>query len=324
MLDALADAYGLLESVSQPIGWLAIFAFLAGFATERVRTAYARYLYTAGWLLFAVFWLSLVGSLYIDENSIVQGTGSLLAVPLSVLVARHIADGRESLFALSRAVGVMGLVYFPFLASSALRQPLIELVTAHTEWGLQLVGTDYQLISGRTVDGYTLSSLSPHPYESRFIFGSDGDYVSYTIILACTGIGSMAIFVGLISAVKAPLRRKARALALSLGIIYVLNIVRNVFIATSFGHQRLQLFPDLIMSLFSLQYRETVSFIWADRIISQFGAVIVLIGITYLVVREVPEVLAIIDELLYLVTGNEYDLQETLGVDRPEPEPQPN
>jgi archaeosortase A (PGF-CTERM-specific) len=320
MLDGLLGVYGLLESVSQPLGWLAIAGFLAGFGAERVQKVHARRLYTVAWLLFGLFCLSLVGSLFIEENSIVQGTGSLLAVPLSFLVARRIAGGRDRLFALSRAVGVMGLVYLPFVAVGALRQPLIEVVTAHTEWGLQAVGTDYQLISGNTVDGTQLA-LSDHPYESRFIFGENGDYISYTIILACTGIGSMAIFVGLVAAVQAPLRRKVRALALALGIIYVLNIGRNVFIATSFGQQRLHLFPDLVMSVFSLEYAETVSFIWADRILSQFGAVVALVLITYLVVREVPEVLAIVDELLYLATGNEYDLRDSLGIADGDPRP---
>lgn len=320
MLDVLVGAYGALESISQPLGWLAVSSFLAGFAAERVRAAHARRLYVAAWLLFALFWLSLVGSLYVEENSIVQGTGSLIAVPLSVLVARRLANGRDSLFVLSRAVGVMGLVYLPFVAIEALRQPFIEIVTAHTEWGLQQLGADYQLISGNTVDGYQLP-LSDHPYESRFIFGENGDYISYTIILACTGIGSMAIFVGLVAAVQAPLRRKLRALAVALGIIYVLNILRNVFIATSFGEQRLHLFPDLVVSVFGLTHPEKVSFIWSDRIVSQFGAVVALIFITYLVVREVPEVLVVIDELLYLVTGNEYDLQSTLGLDAAEPRP---
>lgn len=320
MLEAFLWVYGLLESVSQPLGWLAIFGFLAGFGAERTRPGYARWLYTAAWMLFGLFWLSLVGSLFIEDNSIVQGVGSLIAVPLSLLIAHRIARGRDRLFALSRAVGVMGLVYFPFIAAEALRQPLIELVTAHTEWGLQLVGADYQLISGNTVDGYQLG-LSDHPYRSRFVFGEDGNYVSYTIILACTGIGSMAIFIGLVAAVRAPLRRKARALALALGIIYVLNIMRNVFIATSFGEQRLQVFPNLIISLFSLEHVETVSFIWADRIISQFGAVFALVCITYLVVREVPEVVTIIDELLYLVTGKEYDLRNSLGIEESDPRP---
>jgi archaeosortase A (PGF-CTERM-specific) len=318
MIEGVLGVYGLLESVSQPLGWLAIAGFLAGFGVERFRPAHARRLYAVCWVVFGLFWLSLVGGLFIEENSVVQGTASLLAVPLSVLIARHIAQGRDGLFALSRAVGVMGLVYLPFLASEALRQPLIEIVTIHTDWGLQLVGADYRIISGTTIDGYELVGLSDHPFESRFIFGENGDYISYTIILACTGIGSMAIFIGLVAAVKAPLRRKARALALALGIIYLLNIIRNVFIATSFGEQRLHVFPELIISVFSLESAETVSFIWADRIISQFGAVVALIGITYLVVREVPEVLDIIDDLLALVTGSEYNLRASLGIDEPD------
>jgi archaeosortase A (PGF-CTERM-specific) len=58
-----------------------------------------------------------------------------------------------------------------------------------------------------------------------------------------------------------------------------------------------------------------VSFFISDRIISQFLAVLALVGITYLVVREVPELLTIIEDVLYMVTGDEYDLREALDLE---------
>jgi hypothetical protein len=47
---------------------------------------------------------------------------------------------------------------------------------------------------------------------------------------------------GLIAAVRAPLRRKLRALAVSLPVIYGLNLLRNVFISIGFGEQLFQIF----------------------------------------------------------------------------------
>jgi archaeosortase A (PGF-CTERM-specific) len=61
-----------------------------------------------------------------------------------------------------------------------------------------------------------------------------------------------------------------------------------------------------------------VSFFISDRIISQVLAVVVLVGITYLVVREVPELLTVVEDVLYLVTGDEYDLAAQLDLERPE------
>jgi hypothetical protein len=42
--------------------------------------------------------------------------------------------------------------------------------------------------------------------------------------------------------------------------------------------------------------------------------VVALAVITWLVVRELPEVLSVVDDVLYLVTGSEYDLQDALDV----------
>ena len=44
----------------------------------------------------------------------------------------------------------------------------------------------------------------------------------------------------------------------------------------------------------------------------------VLVGITYLVVREVPELLTVVEDVLYLVTGDEYDLAAALDLERPD------
>jgi hypothetical protein len=59
-----------------------------------------------------------------------------------------------------------------------------------------------------------------------------------------------------------------------------------------------------------------MSFLISDRIISQLGAVVALMAITYLVVRELPEPLTILEDILYLLTGEDHDLQATLDLPR--------
>jgi len=60
-----------------------------------------------------------------------------------------------------------------------------------------------------------------------------------------------------------------------------------------------------------------VSYFIADKILSQLLSVVALIGITWLVVRIIPELLTVVEDVAYLVTGNEYDMHEAFGVDRP-------
>jgi archaeosortase A (PGF-CTERM-specific) len=124
----------------------------------------------------------------------------------------------------------------------------------------------------------------------------------------------MSIIAGGILAVAAPLKRKAKALAIALPIIYVLNLFRNVFIAITFGHQKMQWFEEPIMTLIGTDDPQYVSYFIADRLLAQFGSVFAMILITWLVVRTLPEILRIVEDLLYLLTGSEYDLQDAFGV----------
>jgi hypothetical protein len=45
--------------------------------------------------------------------------------------------------------------------------------------------------------------------------------------------------------------------------------------------------------------------------------VVVLVALVVLVVRRLPEVLTVVEDGLFLVTGRDYELADALGVDRP-------
>jgi len=299
-------------------GWLVIVAFLAAVVAEFVDRDRARYVHVVAWVCFAVFWASMVPYFVFVQKSIVEGLGAIVAVPLSAAVAYRIVQGRQSLFVLTRVVAIGGLVYFPVVELALVRQPLIEIVTDHTAFLMQLIGYDPTVVSGMTVTGpdgtvYTIAEKT-YPYDSTFRFEGTTRPITYTIAMACTGIGSMAIFGGLIGAVSAPASRKLRALLVSIPVIYALNLLRNVFIGIGFGEQYFQVFPGFIMWAFGLDSPAMVSYIVTDRIIAQLLSVVALIAITWLVVRELPEVLDPIEDALFVATGREYDLQAALGV----------
>lgn len=295
-------------------GWLVIGAFALGSVIEYVDRTYARRLLVAAWVALAGFWLTMVPYFVFEQKSIVEGIGVILAVPLSLAVGYHLAQGRDSLFVLSRAVAIAGLVYQPVVTLELLRQPLIEIVTDQTAWLMQLIGYSPEVVDGLYVDGLRIAEKT-YPYDSTFVFRDTGRPITYNIAIACTGLGSIAIFAGLIGGVSAPPWRKVRALAVSILVIYGLNLVRNVFIAVGFGEQLFQVFPGAVMSVFALEHEVMVSYIVADRILAQSLSVVALIVITWLVVRELPEVLVIVEDGMYVLTGREYDLVAALGVD---------
>ena len=318
MLEGAVRVLAGLHAYSDALAWMVIGAFCAGAVLERVDRfdrRWARYVTAGAWVSFGLFWLSLVHYYGIKQKSIVEGLLSLLAVPATIYVGMLLARGRDSLFVLSRAVAAMGLIFLPFELIVPLQRTLIEVVTRQTEALLTLVGYP----SGGAYAAVSGTQYGKAPYRNTFVFtAASGHTLTYTIRIACTGIGSIAIVAGLIAAVRAPIERKAQALAVSVPVIYLLNLVRNVFIAIAFGTQRLHLFPEVVLSAFSSEDPYLVSYFIADRILSQSLSVVALVGITWLVVRELPQVLTIIEDVLYVLTRNEYDLQSAFDVEAPE------
>jgi archaeosortase A (PGF-CTERM-specific) len=306
----------MVGPLTDALAWVVVGLFLTGALLRRQEWRGARPVTVGAWAVFAVFWGALVPHFAFVQKSFVEGFLSLAAVPASLYVGWLLYDGRDSLFVLSTAIAVMGVVYLPFetipaltvggLALPSPRHALISVVTDQTRWAIETLGYSPTLVEG------------DQGYRNTFKFVTDGGHVIlFSIILACTGLGSIAIFVGLIAAVDAPLGRKFRALAVAVPIIYVLNIARTTFIGLMFGKQYMQWFVDEVLFLFGGTDPYKVSFYLSDRVISQVLAVVALVGITFLVVRELPELLTIVEDVLYVVTREEYDLRETL--DLPDP-----
>lgn len=318
MASEIVGAFEWLHQWWGSLAWLVMVVFLTGSALEFYDRDLARYVLVGGWGVLALFWLASIYQFVFDQKSITQGIAVLLGVPASLYVGYLLASGRDRLLVVSRAVAVMWAIYLPFSSVPFLRDPLIRIVTDQTAAILSLLGAEFSVVVGNNFPADVSLADPPTSYQRSFFFQfpeRNGGYnIVYTIQNACTGLGSMAIFGGLIAAVEAPLRRKAKALVAAIGIIWVLNIARNVFIAYTFGYQRLQLFPELVVSTFGLTTPLEVSYIVADRIIAQFLSVAALVGITYVVVMQLPEVLAIVEEALYVLTRKEYNLQQALGV----------
>ncbi|WP_144927802.1 archaeosortase A [Halorubrum salsamenti] len=281
--------------------------------TERMDAA--RTTATAAWIGFGLFWLNSVPFWWFEQQSFVETLLALIGGPACFYAAYELYTGRTTLFVLSRAIAVMGFIYLPFetipaitvsgLSLPAPRQYLIEVTTVITGWIISVAGYSPALVE------------SPEGFMATYQWTlSDGHIYNIYIVLACTGLGSIAVFSGLIAAVKAPLNRKLRALAVAVPIIFVLNVFRTAFISIAAGNQLMDWFSEAILFVFGETDPHRVSFLISDRIISQLGAVVALMAITYLVVRELPELLTILEDILYLLTGEDHDLQAALDLPR--------
>ena len=290
--------------ITDAVGWFVVGAFVAAWGLES-RGWVGRAVGAGAWSVFGVFWLLLVPRFAFEMRSPIEGALAVLAVPACVYAGYLLwsGDASTSMVTLTRAVAVMGVIYLPFETIPLLRGAAVETVAAQTHGVITWLGYDVALAEG------------PNGYRTALDFTYNGTPISTHIVLACTGIGSMTIFAGLIAALDAPLTRKLQAGTAAVGIIYVLNIVRNVFIAVAFGNQWFQVFATEISALVGYSDPLMVSFFIADRVIAQGLSVVALVAIAFLVVRIVPELLDLLEEAVYVLTHAEVDLGEALRVD---------
>jgi archaeosortase A (PGF-CTERM-specific) len=288
---------------SDLLGWLVLAAFLAGALLDvGDRRDVARYAYAGAWALFAAFWGVVAPHFLFTKASAIEGVLAIIAVPTSLYTGYLIWNGREGLYTLSRAVLLMGVIYYPTQAIASVRKALIEVTADQTHWGIQLLGYDPAYTTGPEFG-----------YQNMFVFSEFATYIVY----ACTGIGSIAIFAGLIAAVNAPVRRKLKSFALAVGIIWVLNLFRNVFVAVAAGKGWFQQQAVLDFAALAGVEASHASFWFAHSVISQTLSVFALVGITWIVVQELPEMLGVLEEVLFVATGTEYDLESALDVENP-------
>ncbi len=285
------------------LAWVVMAFFVAGvLAHRRDDLGLARKLTAGAWAVFAVFWFLLIQHYAFVARSAVETALVVIAVPACLYVGWRLLQGRNSLLTLSRAIAFMTLIYLPFATSELARGFLIETVAYQTAAMMDWIG----LAGG-------VEHIEDPAHDSTlmntFFFPETGR--ASRLIFQCTGIGSIAIFGGLIAAVDAPKRKKALAGTISIGIIWVLNIGRNVFIAVANGYQWFagSWLEGPVMFLFGLSDPARVSFFVADRVISQGLAVFVLIGIAWFVSRWVPELLDIGEELLSILLGRDVRLR---------------
>ncbi|MFC7232665.1 archaeosortase A [Saliphagus sp. GCM10025308] len=305
VLPAAVGSFGATDALA----WVAIGAFVLALALQwQSREDAARYLAAGAWVVFGVFWLTMIPYYYGEARSPIQTMLSLAALPLCAYTGYLLYRGRTSLLVLTKAVAFMGIIYLPVETIPFARTWLIETTAAQTHYGMELLGHSPGLNEGA------------NGYESRFDFDPDETVTGRTtyIVLACTGIGSMAIFGGLIAAVKAPLRRKATAFALAIGVIWFLNLIRNVFIGLASPFGWFQYDPLIyITTTYMGSPADRTSFLVAHNFVAQSLSIVALVGITYLVIRILPEVMEPLEEALFVLTGTEYDLADALG--KPDP-----
>jgi exosortase/archaeosortase family protein len=149
-----------------------------------------------GWVLFGIFWLTQM-PYFLSIGDTFNAVFCLLGFILFVYFAYHESlnyKWNEYLFPLNYIAGIAatgGLFYYLFERIEPLSKALIYTVAAQSTWLFNLFGYDAKLLDFSFDHEFFL------PIE-----GTEYNGIRISIILACTGIQSIAIFVGILLVTK--------------------------------------------------------------------------------------------------------------------------
>ena len=236
--------------------WISLILFLIAIIIPRSKNIIGGF----GWMFFAAHWaIQPIHYLEIADvfNAVLMIFVSLFCI--SMVFFNFRSPKSDTLLTITFAAVIGGFFYFPFAEMSLLKGFLIDTVTFQTVWGLNFLGIPAtQIGSNILLNGYTIE-----------------------IILACTGIESMALFTGVTFAVDANPMRRFKAFMVSVPLIYVLNIIRNMFVMAAYGYQ----------------WFGEHSFYIAHHVLAKIGSTSALFLIAYIVFLILPEVVDMIADL---------------------------
>ena len=194
-----------------------------GFLAFLIPGRHRKYAAIIGWT-FIVLSLFYELPYYISLNNFLYPVMAVLSIPFLIITAKYLLAEDLRVMALSRAAAVAFLIYAPFEYIPALGDWLIGIVVGQVAWILDAL--------------YYPVTLSDWNIILRNTFRVE-------IILACTGIQSIAIMLGVAAAVPTTTRQKIYAFLLIAPTIYFLNLLRNVFVIIAYTEQWFPYYPEI-------------------------------------------------------------------------------
>lgn len=245
-----------------------------------------------GWICLGFFWWIQV-EYYILIKDPVNALICAAAVPFFGYLAYHEylsiiwKSSYEPLRWLAAMTVVAGGIYFFVERVPLLAGWLIHLVAEQSIWLLDIFGIENKLGPIDYGEGSKIYRSGSEHQEVRVPIEGDTwkDPLapSVNIVLACTALQSMIIFVGGVICTKAPLNRRFNAFLVTVPPIYILNLIRNaVVIWLTYEH------------VWGVD-----TFFWAHAVYAKIGSLLALVVLAIAVFHFLPEmqdsILGVID-----------------------------
>lgn len=240
-----------------------------------VRGPRSHVLRAVGWVLFGLYWPFQAPEYFwpthTTEPDPINGWFTLLGPLFLFWIAWHElrsytwGEDPRALRWFAGASAISAATYFIIYEIPAVTKWIIYQTAVQSAWLYNVVFWH----------GVHRASVVQDAAGDAHIFLPGGEY-AVTVVLACTAIQSMMIFVGAIACLVAPSRRKAWAYAASVPTIYFLNLFRNAGII--YGYK------DLNWGPFGID-----SFEWMHSYVGKIGSLVALILIALAVFMLLPE-----------------------------------
>lgn len=248
-----------------------------GFLAFLVPGRHRKYAAITGWT-FIILFLFAELPYYFSLNNFLYPLMAVLSVPFLIITSRYLIAENDRVMHLSRAAAVAFLIYAPFEYIPLLGNWLIGIVVGQVTVILDALQFPVTLVDWNII--------------SRNTFRVE-------IILACTGIQSIAIMLGVAAAVPTSVRQKILAFVLIVPTIYTLNLLRNVFVIIAYTEQWFPYYPS-IASNGEFGYE---SFFWAHNVIAELLALVCLVFIAYGLFILIPKLGSFADDIYQIYAG---------------------
>jgi archaeosortase A len=268
-----------------------------------------------GWLLFGAYWPSQSASFFATDDPF-NGYATLLAPLFLSYVAYHEwlsskwGEDPKALRWLAGTACIAALTYFAIYKVPGATDLVIGTVAAHSAW---MLGAAFGIPNHMVVDPN--AAVDAGRFNIYLDNGNAGPVYAVTIILACTAVQSIMIFVGAIATTEGAAKRRAQlAYLYTVPTIYILNLLRNAGIVYGYKVQG--------WSAFGMD-----SFEFWHSYIGKGGSLLALVIIALAVFRTMPELHQNILDLFDLPKRRKPGFFDRppppLGAPAPEPSPSP-
>ena len=262
LINKSLEAFSLLTT---PILFIALILIGIGSFVKNRKRYFILFL---GWLVFSIYWATQPEFLYYKgDGDIINASFCIMGVYFLSYISYHeyLSYKRneevKSLDFLSKATFFSGMIYFTVQKIDVLAGILIKVVAEQSVAILNAFG--FRAKVGSIIEGLNI-------HVPILYFDGQKWRESVQIILACTGLQSMAVFTGVFLALNTDIKRKIKAFLVAIPTIYILNLIRNAGIV--YGMEKMGL-----------------DFYMMHNVIGKVGSLIALIIIAFIIFDLLPE-----------------------------------